>query len=140
MYPLVGPPLSPDASGEWDGIHWELLTGDSRLLLPKLPGKSVSCVVTSPPYFWQRDYKVAGQIGLEPSIEAYVDAIRETFRGLHHVLRTDGVVFLNLGDTFYSAKGKPADKDVKHRARRFGLRLVDSTALTVDAAGKQRLR
>jgi DNA modification methylase len=45
------------------------------------------------------------------------------------VLRDDGTVFLNLGDTYYSAKGLPHGSDDKHRARRFGLRLVDSSAL-----------
>jgi DNA modification methylase len=137
---IVRPPVVATGSGRWGDSEWALLQGDCRLLLPQLAPATVNCVTTSPPYFWQRDYKVAGQIGLEPSIEAYIEAIRHTFRGIHHVLRKDGVVFLNLGDTYFSAKGQPRKSDAKHRARRFGLRLVDSSALAVDAAGVKRLR
>lgn len=72
-----------------------------------------------------------GQIGLEGSIAEYVQRIIGVTRGLHRVLRSDGVLFLNLGDTYYSAKGLPKGDDKKHRARRFGLRPVDGPGLGV---------
>src|ERR1039458_980138 len=57
------------------GCWWELHQGDCRAALQKLPAGSVHCVVTSPPYYWQRDYGVVGQIGHEATIEGYVEAI-----------------------------------------------------------------
>lgn len=121
--------LRPFARGMRDELDWQLFHGDCRVVLPDLPGRSVQTVVTSPPYFWQRDYGVDGQIGLEKSIAGYVQNLRDTFRGLWHVLRDDGTVFLNIGDTYYSAKGLPGGDDAKHRARRFGLRAVDASGL-----------
>ena len=88
------------------------------------------CVVTSPPYFWQRDYGTAGQFGLEPTIDGFVDNLRETFDGLRRVLTREGTVWLNLGDTYYSAKGRPHGRDAKHRSRRLpDLRAVDGPGL-----------
>jgi DNA modification methylase len=90
----------------------------------------VNCVVTSPPYYWQRDYEVAGQFGLESNIEEFVANLREAFNALWPVLNDDGTVFLNLGDTFYNAKGRPHGEDLKHRSRRLpGLRAVDGPGL-----------
>lgn len=114
------------------GCWWELLQGDCRLALRELSAGSVHCVVTSPPYFWQRDYGVAGQIGHEATIDGYVDAIVDCFHEVWRVLADDGVVFLNLGDTYYSAKGKPHGTDKKHRGRQLSrttLRAVDGSGL-----------
>jgi DNA modification methylase len=115
------------------GFHgrssWIVVQGDALTTLPMLEEESVNCVVTSPPYFWQRDYDIKGQLGLEPSIQGYVDNLRTAFRGIWGALKSDGTVFLNLGDTYYSAKGEPHGDDAKHRARRFGLRAVDASGL-----------
>jgi len=114
------------------GKSWELLQGDCRVGLSLLPEASVNCVVTSPPYYWQRDYGVEGQIGHEPTIDGYVQALVECFRHVWRVLRDDGVVFLNLGDTYYSAKGKPHGTDRKSNGRvwsRSKLRAVDGPGL-----------
>lgn len=103
-----------------------------RAGLAILPAASVDCVVTSPPYFWQRDYGFPEQIGHEPTIAGYVSALRDVFADVRRVLRTDGVLFLNLGDTYYSAKGRPHGKDNKHRGRllsRRVLRAVDGPGL-----------
>ena len=62
----------------------------------------VQCVVTSPPYFGLRDYGVAGQIGLEPSPDAYVASMVAVFSELRRVLADDGVCWLNLGDSYVS--------------------------------------
>lgn len=116
--------------GQRDGVDWRLYQGDCSTILGRLPERSVNCVVTSPPYYWQRDYEVDGQYGMEASIDGFVDNLREVFKGIERVLAADGVVFLNLGDTYYSAKGRPHGEDAKHRSRRLpGLRAVDGPGL-----------
>jgi DNA modification methylase len=77
-----------------------ILNGDVRDVLPTLPAASVQCCVTSPPYYGLRDYGVAGQIGLESSPDAYVAEMVAVFRAVRRVLRPDGVLFLNLGDSY----------------------------------------
>jgi DNA modification methylase len=74
------------------------LRGDARDL--KLQPNSVDLVVTSPPYWRKRDYKVSGQIGQERTPEEYVESILTALREWRHALRTTGSVFLNLGDTY----------------------------------------
>jgi DNA modification methylase len=119
------------ASGQrCNGSSWTILQGDCREALTQLEPESVNCVVTSPPYYWQRDYEVAGQFGLESSMDGFVENLREAFAALHPALAPDGTVFLNLGDTYYSAKGRPHGQDNKHRSRRLpGLRAVDGPGL-----------
>ena len=120
-----------------NGSPWSVICGDARTALKNLEDDHFACAVTSPPYFWQRDYAVEGQIGLESTIAEYVDAIVATMDGVNRVLRHDGVLFLNLGDTYYSAKGQPKGNDPKNRARRFGLRAVDASGLTVGPTGQK---
>src|SRR3954470_3612614 len=104
--------------------------GDAREVVASLQPNLYKCVITSPPYFWQRDYGVTGQIGIEPNIESYVNAIGDVMDAVKIALNPRGVLFLNLGDTYYSGKGKPHGEDRKHNGRRFpGLRAVDKTGL-----------
>lgn len=77
-----------------------VLVGDARTLIAQLPRASVDCVVTSPPYFLLRDYGVKGQIGLEDSVEGWVDELRLVMQGLTRVLKPSGTLWLNLGDTY----------------------------------------
>lgn len=115
-----------------NGTAWRVLNGDVNATLERMEHGSVDCVVTSPPYYWQRDYEVDGQIGHEQTIDGYVDALVRVFRGIHRVLADEGTVFLNLGDTYYSAKGKPHGRDDKHNGRqmmRRHLRAVDGPGL-----------
>jgi DNA modification methylase len=77
-----------------------ILLGDVREQLKTLPDESVHCVVTSPPYFGLRDYGVAGQIGLEPTPAEFVAVMVEVFREVRRVLRKDGTLWLNLGDSY----------------------------------------
>jgi DNA modification methylase len=115
-----------------DGQRWSVLTGDVRDALEKVETGSVSCLVTSPPYYWQRDYEIAGQLGHEASIDGFVNNLKDVFRAAHRVLEERGTVFLNLGDTYYSAKGKPHGRDDKHHGRqmmRRHLRAVDGPGL-----------
>jgi DNA modification methylase len=109
------------------GASWHVYNGDSLQVLRTLPTAHYNCVVTSPPYFWLRDYNVTGQIGHEESVVEYVDALAGVMDEVHRVLRKDGVVFVNLGDTYYSGKGKSHGTDPKSAKRRFGLRAVDKS-------------
>lgn len=82
-----------------------IIQGDCREVLRTLPDESVHCVVTSPPYFGLRDYGVGGQIGLEESPSAFVAEMVAVFREVRRVLRKDGTLWLNLGDS-YANDGK----------------------------------
>jgi DNA modification methylase len=79
--------------------------GDCLDIMPKLEAGSVQCVVTSPPYYGLRDYGVDGQIGLEDTPEAFVAKLVAAFQEVRRVLRDDGTVWLNLGDS-YNGSGK----------------------------------
>lgn len=79
--------------------------GDALACLRELPDESVHCCVTSPPYWGLRDYGVAGQLGLEKTPEEYVAKMVEVFREVRRVLRKDGTLWLNLGDS-YNAAGR----------------------------------
>jgi DNA modification methylase len=74
--------------------------GDCREILQTLPEQSVHCCVTSPPYFRLRDYGMTEQIGLEPTPEQFVAELVAVFREVRRVLRDDGTLWLNLGDSY----------------------------------------
>lgn len=78
----------------------KILIGDVREQLRLLPADHFDCVVTSPPYFGLRDYGVAGQIGLEDTPAAFVEEMVAVFREVWRVLRDDGTLWLNLGDSY----------------------------------------
>lgn len=77
-----------------------LLVGDVRVMLDRLPKHSVDTVVTSPPYFWLRDYHVDGQIGQEEKVDLWVEELRLAFRGLARVLKPQGSVWINVADSY----------------------------------------
>jgi DNA modification methylase len=108
-------------------VSVRLLEGDCRDLLPRLPAAAVQCVVTSPPYWGLRDYGVAGQLGLEPTPEAYVATMVGVFREVRRVLRDDGTLWLNMGDSYASnpasgGAGQQDGGDHQHTPRRAYLR------------------
>lgn len=114
------------------GSEWKVINADVVEALQTLSDGSVNCVVTSPPYYWQRDYGVEGQIGHESTIEEFVSQLRSVFSEVRRVLNKTGVLFLNIGDTFYNAKGQPHGRDEKHRGRQLArekLRAVDGPGL-----------
>jgi DNA modification methylase len=82
-----------------------IIPGDCIAGLRTLPDASVHCCVTSPPYWGLRDYGHDGQIGLEETPEAYVFRMVEVFREVRRVLRDDGTLWLNLGDSYASTGG-----------------------------------
>ena len=106
---------------------WSLYCGPAAEALRLVDEASVDCVVTSPPYFWLRDYQVEGQIGQEGSVAGYISAINAVMEEVFRVLKPSGTLFLNLGDTYYSGKGKSHGVDKKSSKRRFGLRAVDKS-------------
>ena len=86
-------------------MDYRIIEGDCIEGMRRLEGQSVNCVVTSPPYFGLRDYGHDGQIGLEQTPDEYVAKLVEVFREVRRVLRDDGTVWLNLGDS-YNAAGR----------------------------------
>jgi len=81
----------------------EIKIGDCREVLATMPDQSVHCIVTSPPYFGLRDYGVDGQMGLEPTPDEFVAALVGVLREARRVLRDDGTLWLNLGDSYASS-------------------------------------
>ena len=87
-----------------------ILHGDAIEQLKTLPAESVQCCVTSPPYWGLRDYGEAGQLGLEATPEEFVDNLVAVMREVKRVLRKDGTLWLNIGDS-YAGSGKGANPD-----------------------------
>ena len=84
---------------------YTLHLGDCRKILPTLPERSVHCCITSPPYFGLRDYGVTEQIGLEATPERFTSELVSVFRHIRRVLRDDGTLWLNLGDSYARTGG-----------------------------------
>jgi DNA modification methylase len=83
----------------------KIICGDSLKILKTIPSETVGCVVTSPPYWALRDYGVQGQIGLESSIEEYLEKLIAVFDEIKRVLKPSGTCWINFGDT-YANKNK----------------------------------
>jgi DNA modification methylase len=86
-------------------VSVRFIHGDCRDVLPTLEEDSFDCVVTSPPYWGLRDYGVDGQIGLEPTLDAYVETMVGVGRELKRVLKPGGTFWLNLGDSYAGYHG-----------------------------------
>lgn len=111
--------------------------GNAATVLRELPDQSVHCCVTSPPYWGLRDYSVDGQLGLEPTPEEYVENMVEVFREVKRVLRDDGTLWLNLGDSYNSGSAGTRDKERwPKQADNMPLsRIISPTLKTKDLAG-----
>jgi DNA modification methylase len=79
-----------------------IIEGDAENVLMEMPASSVNCIITSPPYYLQRDYSTKVQIGNEKSPEDYIQRLQGVFRECIRVLRDDGTLWLNLGDKYQS--------------------------------------
>jgi DNA modification methylase len=108
-----------------------LLQGDCRKILPTFPDQSVHCCVTSPPYFGLRDYGVDGQIGLESTPDTFVAELVAIFREVRRVLRDDGTLWLNLGDSYNASPGqrKTTDKIGVKQASNTGSNTIGSRSV-----------
>jgi len=95
-----------------------VIEGDCLATLRTLPAGTFQACVTSPPYYGLRDYGVDGQIGLEATPDAYITRMVEVFREVRRVLRDDGTLWLNIGDSYSGGVSGRNDMDDASLARR----------------------
>jgi len=86
-------------------IFNRVIQGDCLSVLKEIPDECINCCVTSPPYYALRDYGVEGQIGLEETPEEYIQKLVEVFREVKRVLKNDGTLWVNIGDSYNGYKG-----------------------------------
>jgi DNA modification methylase len=91
-------------------VSVRIITGDCLESLRQMEAESVQCCVTSPPYFGLRDYGHPGQLGLEKTPELYVAGMVEVFREVKRVLRNDGTLWLNIGDSYANTGNSDTSK------------------------------
>lgn len=91
--------------------------GDCLDTMRRMPDGIVNTCVTSPPYYWQRDYGHDDQIGHEDSPAEFIAALVNVFREVRRTLRDDGTLFLNIGDSYYSGNGQPTGSDPRSPSR-----------------------
>jgi len=95
-------------------MNYEIKLGDSLEVLKAMDSESVHCCVTSPPYWALRNYDVDGQLGQEHTPEEYVNKLVDILREVKRVLRDDGTLWLNLGDSYVGSGAKGKHKDPKN--------------------------
>ena len=89
----------------------KILHGSCLDRLKDLEDQSINACVTSPPYWGLRDYGEGEQLGLEETPEEFVENLVKVFREVKRVLRDDGTVWLNLGDSYISGKSRYSSKE-----------------------------
>lgn len=102
-----------------------VIIGDCRETLRSLPEATFQCCVTSPPYWLLRDYGHSAQIGMEPTPDAYVESLVDVFSLVRRVLRDDGTLWLNIGDSYAASAGGGQGKNsqfLDRSAARLGVR------------------
>lgn len=87
----------------------KIYCGDSLSVIKRFPDKSINCVITSPPYWQLRDYKWNGQWGLEPTFQMYLENLWSLMDEIYRILKDDGTVWINLGDTYGTQSGNFAN-------------------------------
>tara|TARA_R100000152_G_C6758523_1_gene182412 strand:+ start:366 stop:1223 length:858 start_codon:yes stop_codon:yes gene_type:complete len=113
----------------------KIIHGDCLNVLPEIQEQSVNCCVTSPPYWGLRDYGAEGQLGLEATPDEYVAKMVETFAEVRRVLRDDGTVWLNLGDSYNNYRPM---KSNDNRAHKFGGKRKTDRGLPDNNLGSKR--
>ena len=89
-----------------------ILQGNNIETLKSIPSNYVNCCITSPPYYGLRNYNAEGQIGLEETPEAYIESLVIVFNEVKRILRDDGTLWVNIGDSYAgSGKGAWSNKD-----------------------------
>ncbi len=99
-----------------------IMQGDTRDIVRRLPDNTFQCAITSPPYWGVRDYGVNNQIGAEPDVNDYIQALVDVFAEVRRVLRPDGTFWLNAGNTYTSGGRKWRDEDSKNKGRAMSYR------------------
>lgn len=99
-----------------------LIIGDASSVLDSFPSGAIQTTITSPPYWSLRDYRIAGQIGLERSVEDYISSLTEIFEKVRRVTRDDGTLWLNIGDSYTSGGRTWRAPDKKNRIRAMDVR------------------
>jgi len=99
-----------------------IMQGDTRDIIRRLPDNTFQCAITSPPYWGVRDYGVNNQIGAEPDVNDYIQALVDVFAEVRRVLRPDGTFWLNAGNTYTSGGRKWRDEDSKNKGRAMSYR------------------
>lgn len=99
-----------------------IIEGDSLYAVGRLPSDFFQCVVTSPPYWGLRDYEIDGQIGLEPTLDQFLSHLVTIFSEVKRVLRDDGTLWLNIGDSYTSGNRGYRAPDKKNPARTMSVR------------------
>lgn len=107
------PSIFPTDSRIFSASHGALYCGDSLAVLKTLPSESVQCCVTSPPYWGLRDYGTDGQIGLEETPQEHISSLVSVFREVHRVLKNDGTLWINYGDTYLCQQGHGFNKNAR---------------------------
>lgn len=118
---LVLPADMSEATGP-TVLRSTVVTGDAIAILKQLPAKLVQTVITSPPYWSLRDYSTPGQIGLEDDPDEYVAALVSVFDAVCRVLKDDGALWLNIGDSYTSGGRTWRAPDKKHPIRAMSTR------------------
>jgi DNA modification methylase len=124
----------------------DLRCGDALALMREMESGSVQTCVTSPPYWGLRDYGVAGQLGLERTPQEYVASMVEVFREVRRVLRDDGTLWLNLGDSYCGywgdkkalAEGRPSAADTNGWTNGFNMNAKPKYATLRDTGIKPK--
>jgi site-specific DNA-methyltransferase (cytosine-N4-specific) len=115
---------------EWfSGSSSCIIEGDSRRVLGLLPSETFQCCVTSPPYWSLRNYHIDGQIGLEMSLDDYISDLVVVFEEVRRLLRPDGVMWLNIGDSYTSGGRTWRAPDKKNPGRAMSVRPPTPTGL-----------
>jgi DNA modification methylase len=115
-----------------------IINADVMEGLAQLADESVHCVVTSPPYYGLRDYGVAGQIGLEPTLDEYLARMVAVFREVRRVLRSDGTLWLNIGDSYCAAPPGTKRPGASERSTLHGV-MSETYRATLDAGSGKKM-
>lgn len=102
-----------------DSVIYE---GDAFTVLSRLPGQSVQCLITSPPYWGLRDYNIPDQIGLEVTMPQFINRLVRVFAEAKRVLADDGILWVNIGDGYTSGNRGWRAPDKKNPARAMDIR------------------
>ena len=114
-----------------EGLKTDIIINrDALYALRELPGESVNCCVTSPPYYALRDYGLDAQIGREDTPEQYIERLVGVFRELKRVLRSDGTLWLNIADTYCGTGSKGNRTDPKNPKGRNGQQIAKNNRVS----------